>query len=494
LALVLAACGPTERSATPAATNAPAVIAPRGPDQLVLLFPRRGGVVRARTYPALDSVVWSSRASVSSVERVVAFDPNAGAVVALDARGAPVRVDLRLGEVSRQTTPKLTGLTSSDGWAIYGIASNGRVVRLTPAGDWTFKPPTAARDAIPQSDGSLLVLADSGESTHIWRLFPPDSVITDSAVVPRAQGAVRTQVGDRLYFTVDSGLIGVNGRNLSPVPSVRLRRTARSVTTTPSGDRIYVATDSSNEVVVIDRYSEEIDARIRLPGSASELRMDPTGRYLLARPEQGDSVWVIDIGTDNLVGGVASGWRADLPTVAPDGALALLRGRDVVLVDGATLAARRTISAGASDTWYFITWNGFRPRAASLDEPVEFDKGAEPRDTTVENPFAEQPPAADTVTLPPPSTGSIAPLERTRDSVVTAPVFTVQFAALRSADAARRLLSELTIVGAQARVMPTRRNDVTIYRVVAGPFSSRADAERVARTSNKPYWIYDGAP
>jgi cell division protein FtsN len=35
---------------------------------------------------------------------------------------------------------------------------------------------------------------------------------------------------------------------------------------------------------------------------------------------------------------------------------------------------------------------------------------------------------------------------------------------------------------------------VTIYRVVIGPFSTREEAERIARTSGKSYWVYEGAP
>ncbi|MGH7720969.1 MAG: SPOR domain-containing protein [Gemmatimonadaceae bacterium] len=500
LALVLPACGPSDRTDAPAVSKAPQVIPASGPDQLALLLPRAGGPVRAMAYPGLDSAVWTSRARVPALDRIIAFDADAGAIVAQDAKGAPIRVDLRLGGVSRQPEPRLTHLASHDGWAVYGVAPNGRVVRLTPAGDWTFKAPSAAFDAVPQSDGSLLILSDRGESTMIWRVHPPDSAVTDSAVVPRTRRTIRTQVGDRLYFTVDSGLIGVDARTLSPVPSVRLRRVARSITTTPSGDRIYVAPDSSNEVVVIDRYSEEIDSRIELPAPAMALRMDPNGRYLLARPQQGDTMWVIDVGTDKLVGAVASGWRGDLPTVAPDGALALLRGRDVVLVDGATLSPRRTVKGGAADLWHFVTWNGFRPRSAGLDEPVDFGGEMAEADTSAtENPFDAQTPARDTLDVPPPSPGSIATTPAppaSRDSAPRAARsgFTVQFAALRSEDAARELLGELRVQGPAPRIASTQRAGVSIFRVVVGPLPSRAEAERVARTSNKPYWIYEGAP
>jgi cell division protein FtsN len=35
---------------------------------------------------------------------------------------------------------------------------------------------------------------------------------------------------------------------------------------------------------------------------------------------------------------------------------------------------------------------------------------------------------------------------------------------------------------------------VITYRVVIGPFPSREEAERIARTAGMSYWIYEGAP
>jgi cell division septation protein DedD len=72
--------------------------------------------------------------------------------------------------------------------------------------------------------------------------------------------------------------------------------------------------------------------------------------------------------------------------------------------------------------------------------------------------------------------------------------FTVQFAALRAQDAANDILREVHVTGATPRLVATTRDGVTIYRVVIGPFSTREEAERIARTSGKSYWVYEGAP
>jgi hypothetical protein len=502
LALMLAACGKSDRAATPAVSEASSASTMRGPDQVVLRFPRDGGQVRAFAYPQLDSVVWESSAKAPGIDRVLGFDGDLGSVAAVDKKGAPVRVDLRMGRVSRDAKPKLTDLASDDGSAIFGINDSGSVVRLTPAGSWTYEPHYPAREVVPEPDGSLLILADHDNGSILWKIQPPDKSVADSAILPRVGRAFGTQLGDRIYFTVDSGLVGLRTRDLEPVPSVRLDRPVQALATTPSGDRLYVATESAGEIIVFDRYTHRTEAQLRAPGEVDALRMDPMGRYVLARAAQGDSAWVFAVGTDKLLGTVHTKWRDDLPTVTPDGSIALLEGNDVRLVNGTSLAGENTINKGGEDSWLFVAWNGFRPRSPGLDEPVTFGY-----DTAVEVPDWSD----DTGSAV--SEGSIARRDSGRaraaqtpggSAAANAPAvgnearsagFTVQFAAVRSSDAARDAANEIKSSGAsRAKVITTERAGVPIYRVVMGPFPTREDAERVARATGKPYWIYEGAP
>lgn len=506
LVLVLAACGRSDRTDTPSVTNAPSATSDRGPDQLVLRFSREGGRVRAFAYPQVDSLVWRSPSSAPPLARILAFDDNAGAVAAVDSKDVPVRIDLRLGAIKREAKPKLTRVVSTDGWAIYGLAGDGSITRLTPSASapWTFKPSSLPRELVPQPDGTLLVLSDRGANTTITQLHPPETKITGTAVLPRVQHAVRIPAGDRLYFAVDSGLIGVRSRDLELVPSVRLESPVRAVVTTPSGDRVYIATGTSSELIVVDRYSE-IESRIELPGPATDVRMDPTGRYVLARSATGESAWVIAVGTDRVMGAVQTEWRGDLPAVAPDGAIVLLRGKDVQLVDGETLRPTRLVAGGGLDLWHFISWNGFRPQAATADNPSPV-AGAEgvPDDTVGDgNPFAGQLAGSDSSPTVAES-GEAAPATRPAvksDSTpsVTAE-FTVQFGALRDEAAARDMAHKIRIGPAPPRVVATTRvitsvvAGSSVYRVIAGPFSTREEAERASRETGKAYWIYEGRP
>jgi DNA-binding beta-propeller fold protein YncE len=516
LALVLAACGRADRAGTPSTASVPpgsavTSVSSSSTDQLVLRFPRVGGRVRAYAFPRLDSVVWTSNEAVPALERVLAFDDEAGSVLGLDVKGAPVRVDLRLGGVTRERRPLLTRVASSDGRAVYGVSRDGKVIRLTPGGSgpWTYTPPQPAREVLPQANGSLIVVTERGGKTTLLELHPPQATIMRAAVLPRITGAAHTEAGDRIYFAVDTGVIGVRGRDLSFVPSVRLEHHVHSLVTTPSGDRVYVASDSSRELPVIDRYGEHVEVRIALPGTASDLRMDPTGRYLLARPSRGDSVWVIALGTDRVIGAAPSAWRSDLPAVAPNGAIALLRGLDVVFADGETLAPLRRVSGGARDLWYFIVWNGFHPRVSVAEEigaPRGSDSVGAPVDSArAGDPFAGQVPGRDTAAAPVPAAvtdtaGLAPPAPPDTARVATAPEFTVQFAALREENAARVLASAVRTSPASPRISSTVRVVASvvagsaIYRVVAGPFRTRDEAERAAQPTGRPYWVYEGVP
>ena len=163
-------------------------------------------------YPKLDSAVWTVD-EIPPLDHVLAFDQDGGTIAYVDAKGFPGRLDLRETDVAKASRAKLTSLSSANGSDIYGINSKGEIVRLNPTGgDWHFKPPVPARAVFAQPNGELIVTANKGAQTLVWRVRPPDDVVQDSAVLPLSGRGVRTQIGDRIYFAVDSGLVGVKGK------------------------------------------------------------------------------------------------------------------------------------------------------------------------------------------------------------------------------------------------------------------------------------------
>lgn len=431
--------------------------------------------------------------------RVLAFDPDAGSIAYVDSKGLPGRIDLRAGVVTIASRAKLTSLASNDGYSIYGIAANGNVTRLTPTGDWAYTPPKRARLVLPQDDGTLLVLTDAGAKLGVLRLRPPGEDVTDSAAIPDAQRILHAQAGDRVYFGIDSSLFGLRGRALTETPALELDDAVRDVVPTPSGDRLFVATESSRNLAVVDRYRDAMETSIELPGTVTALRMDPLGRYVLARAAKSDSAWVVAVGTARVIGSVATEWRDDLPMVAPDGALFLADGKNVRIVDGETLKQRAVMTSGSDDFWYVIVWNGFRPRAGELDQPVTFadsdsvSVAADTTDTTAAS-------RTDTTARPPRAAiPRPAPPRLPADSAPAAPKsggWTVSFAAFLSEPSAKKRAGEISVNGQGARVVAGQApgTNTTVYRVVLGPFPTKAEAERVGRESRESFWVYEGNP
>jgi hypothetical protein len=487
--IAVVACGKADRSQSTLASS-PSAPTVRAADALVLRVPKRGGTARVSALAAIDSTIWIAGDAMPAVDRMLAFDDDAGLIAFVDARGLPGRLDFRLGSVVSVSREPLRGLTSLDGSTIFGLAAGGAVTRLTPEGGWIFAPPHPVRELFPQPDGSLLVLANTKTGTVLWRLHPPDKRIADSLELPALAGAVGTRLADRIFcVTPDRELFGVATRRFTKGASVRLDDSVTAMATTPSGDRVYLASANANRLDVVDRYRERVTARVDLPGKPREVRVDPLGRYLLVRASTGDSAWVLATATHRLIGTLRSSWRNDLPLFGPDGEIVAAQGRDAVILDGETLRERKRVAGGADDFWYAFVWSGFRPRAAALDQPVVF--GADSTDTTRRS---NQPPATGDqrkVVAPEAGGGKLAAppaLDTTRRG------FVVSFAAMLSEARARDRAAQIVVRGQTARVVTTLRDGITIFRVVLGPYATRDDAERVGRESGQTYWVFEGAP
>lgn len=477
-ALALTACGKDRSPASSTQSGTPSV-APTGPQPLVLRMPKSGGPPRVFSYPRVDSLVWASSDPAPMPDEILAFNDDVGSVAYQDTRGRPVMLELRLGTITIASTKKLTGLGSADARAVFGINADGNVVRMTPSGDWTFKPPQRARTVYPQPNGNLLIAVGQGANTHLLKINPPDTRVLGEIPFPAASRTARSQIGDRLYVAVDSGLIVLRTRTMDWAPPVPFDEPIVQMASTPSGDRLFVLTDSRREIAVVDRYREAVTSRLELPAQAADMRVDPFGRYMLARAAEGDSIWVIAIGTQRIIGGIRGAWRNDLPFVGYDGSIVTASGADVVMYDGETLKLTRRVRGGASEFWFPFSWNGFRPRSASLDEPVRFDSLIADADTADTAVVADTTPAPDTAAAEPaaPQSG-----------------FVVSFAAFLSVDRARDLASRIRVDGQSARIITSDRDGTPIHRVILGPYGSREDAERAGKASGQSYWVYEGVP
>ena len=472
-------------------------MATAGPDPVVVRIPRGGGVARAFRFGAPDSAIWRAGQATPAVARILAFDSENGFLAFEDASGFPGWIDLRLGTVRRPGKQTLSSLASADGWAVYGVAPGDLIVRMTPSGDWQLPAARHVRQLLPTPDGTVLVVLDAGKAeAMLLRMRPPDEAVTDSIPIPAAERAAVTPVGDRVYLGSGTRLLSIAPNDVQRIERFRAGEAILAIAPTPSGDRVFIATRGAARLGRFDRYDAGLTGSAELPGPVVDLRMDPLGRYLLVRPARTDSAWVVSVATEALVGAVRTEWRADLPAVAIDGSVATLRGNDVAFVEPATGQVTRTVGGGARDIWFFTRWNGFRPRARGIDEPVSFRFSAESGQFPPPVAGSTATPAAATSPdsmVPPPLPPRAAPVEPPPETRARGG-WTLSFAAVLSLERARDIAAGINVNGERARIVTGETGGTTVYRVVLGPYHSREAAERIGKASGHNFWVYEGVP
>jgi hypothetical protein len=146
----------------------------------------------------------------------------------------------------------------------------------------------------------------------------------------------------------------------------------------------------------------------------------------------------------------------DLPAVAADGTVLLRQGADVVAFRADTadgvLREEGRMTGGAADIWVVTRW---RPRWGAV---------------------------------PTAATGAAA-----ADSAAGAEILYVQVSVSRNIAWSNEMAQQLSRAGLTARVLPPTRPDEG-YRVVLGPYRTRAEAEAIGRKLGRPYWIYQPEP
>ncbi len=525
LALALAACSSSDDHGGTAA--APAAL---GPDAIVLRVPAAGGVARAYRYPSLDSLIWSTKAALPAQVRPLAFSIDAGTLALSDGTGLPWRLTRGSGALERALATPLGEMVSLDGSGIYGTSA-GTVVHLTTsdAKPWQVRSSASLSQLQPLRDGGVLLIGHRNAETILTRFRPPGPAPVDSAVLPGNARLISAAGGDRYYLSDGPRrLVSVRARDLEKLGTIALGDSIIATASSPSGDRVYVLgkDGTSARLQVINKYGDNVVAKIAVPADANALRMDPLGRYVLVHHGGTlDSVLVIGIATDKVLGRFASPWRADLPLVFPDGRVAMLRGDDVLVLSADEFRPLSVVAGGGRDIWTVVQWNGFRRRAG--DSPQRPSRSAADTSRTTDSSRAR--PAGDSsqrdsiraahgdsgaaarriradsirralkpgdTTLGPPARVDTQPrrpaVPETQAALGEHGSFVVQFAALKAQSAAEELASSIKANGEKAHVVTTTTNGIALYRVILGPFRSRADAERAGQAARRDYWVFEG--
>lgn len=451
----------------------------------LLRLPGAGGRATLLRGDSLTPLDWAIDDDIPAIARGLGTDLEARIVYAVDTKGRLIGIDLLARRV-RVHLAAARQLSATPDGVILGLDSAGHALRfaarslttyrasLEPGPTALLQAPGAKVIAANARVGVLQVLSEDGEAQ---RIDAPSGRVTS------------TWYGDVVAVTTDSGvmLIDPNGR---PEPRfVELDGNPTLATFSPSGHRLYVAR-KTGDLVIVDpgvadgRFRGDELGRLSLPAEPSALRIDPSGRWLLAKPARGDSVWLVDLVRRERTATLRTRWADDLPLVSGGRTLVSRDGPDVVAWDIAGLAPveRSRLAGAAGDVFMVVPW---APRAAAPPEqvaietsPVGDDSAATVADS-VAAPATDSALAVPQVELPP-----VAPAPSPSGSVA----IYIQVSSSQNVEWARAFADQLRQGGFPSRVLePTTPEDG--FRVVVGPYSTREEADAAGRRLGRPYFI-----
>lgn len=418
------------------------------PSVTVLRIPRDGGLARLYRVPDLDSAAWKPAEKLPPVERLIGADPEQGLVFVLDRKNNVVALDLDTRRVRTFLENVRSAALGPDG-ALYAVdtaSSVTQLVRRTPV-RFRSKLQGKATELYGTVDGALL--ARVGGDHPALEYLGSDQAPTST---PLPAGRIAYSfLGDLVAVAADTAVVLYTPQIKSKPLSISVSGDARAVLLSPSGHRLYVARAAA-PLLVLDRFEGTKLREIELPGPARELRGDLYGNWLLVRPEQGDSVWVVDVGSGRYVGSTTARWTEDLPAVAPPHTLLVRRGADLAALDlsasGFTELGR--VEGGSTDFWLPLAWH-----------PAQ----------ETELPFA-------------PDSAAIAEA----DSGPARPTVYLQVSSSQNPTWANELSQKLSAAGLPSSVLTPRRSEEA-YRVVLGPYATREQAEETGRKLGMPSFI-----
>jgi sporulation related protein len=443
--LLIAACGGSSELATgklPASSRSvPAVT--------VMRIPREGGFARLYRVPGLDSAAWKPAEKLPPVERPIGADPEQGLVFVLDRKNNVVAVDLDTRRV-RTFLENIRYATLGPDGALYAVDTASAVTQLVRRTPVRFRSKLQGKPAELHATMNGALLVKLAGNRPALEFLGSDQAPT-SIELPEGQVAA-SFLGDLVAVAADTAVVLYTPeQNKSKPRTIPISGDARAVLFSPSGHRLYVARAAA-PLLVLDRFEGTRLREIELPGPARGLRGDLYGNWLLVQPQDGDSVWVIDIATGRYVGSTAARWTDDLPAVAPPQTLLVRRGADLVALDlsssGFTQLGR--IEGGAADFWLPLAWHPAEER----EIPIEADSAALAA--------ADTGPARPTVYL--------------------------QVSSSQNPTWASELSERLRAAGLPASVLTPRRSEEA-YRVVLGPYATREQAEQTGRKLGMPSFI-----
>lgn len=406
---------------------------------------------------SLTPAGWNSAGGIPAIERPLGYDLDERIVWALDTQGRLVGIDLQSGAWRAYLGGVERVAVGPDG-TVFVVDTARQLIRLTrrsplKLGQAFTTPPLVLRGAI--NGQALVVTTDSIRAARLIsaeRVGPP-APVGDGPFAATFWGelAATAQDDDVLLLRTSDG---------STVHTVDLPGPPIALAFSPSGHRVYGLVGDA--IAVVDRFSGDRLTTIDLARQGREMRLDPSGRWMLVRQSGADSVWVVDLATAAHVASLATEWRSDLPLIAGEGTVLALNGDDVAVFSLATAPPHpvKQVPGGGRDLWLAIPWVPVQraPEAIAAAESALIRQDSA---LVADSAVAE---------------------ERERA------VMWLQVSSSQNPDWANDLAEQLRLAGHSATVWKPEPPDES-YRVVVGPYSSRDAADEAGSRLGRPYFV-----
>ena len=449
------ACGADRAEPPP---DLPAV----GGQVTLLRFPSAGGEVLAYHPDSLKAATWTTTRAVPPLEAVLGADLDERLAWALDAKHNLIAVDLETRGVREQLRSIVYGAMGPDG-SLYLSDTLRRITHFVRRNPVIFPDPLpAAPRVFFGSQGDQIVAITGGKSPQLLtgtaeQGFTPVDI--------PAGNVSATYWGDLVAVAADTAVVLYETTGRHNVTSIRSRRGVRDAVFSPSGHRLYLAGNEA-EVLVYDRFTLTELGRIELPGAPRAIRVDASGRWLLARHTVADSIWVADLATQRLTATTPGEWAGDLPLVAGASTLVVRVEDDVATYDLRQVPPSRVqlLSRGGADLWLAVPWVPRERLSAAVA-------------------------AAESATVVQDS----ALLADTAVTAVDSTDIYLQVSLSQNPEWAAQLAAQLKTDGFPASVLDPVLPEEG-YRVVVGPFQTREEAEESGKRLGRSYFIIRRPP
>ena len=409
----------------------------------------KGGPPRLYRLPTLTELPGALRGRLPAVDRIIGADDADGLLFVRTAKGDVLAYDFESGRSDTVASGVALATLGPDG-TLFTVDARRHVVSYArrTSTEWAQPLPAMPAALFGGADQRLIAVTAQPQPKLLSETVDQPAVMR---AFPASADPTATRWGDEIASATDSGVFLVEPLSRRASAFVPLPDHPSSVAFSPAGHRLYVTRRSGMGLAVVDRFThEEVDG-VALPGLVRAVRLDPLGRWLLARAGTGDSIWVVDLASRTVTGTAASAWDDDLPAVAPDGTLLVRQGADIIAYRPDSLRPLGRVTGGGPDLWAATGWipSGSSRSAALADAP---------------GPAAA---AGDT----------------------TAGALYVQVSISQNQAWSQGMAQQLSRAGLAARVLPPTSADDG-YRVVLGPYATREQAEDIGRKLGRPYWIY----